>query len=81
MAETRIGIEKGKPAARGAVAPKAPAAAKASPGAKAPPAAKTAAPSVVIRRVRKRTEDEGVPTAAASTLQIGSRRVSTMVGR
>jgi translation initiation factor IF-2 len=80
MAETRIGIEKGKPAARAAaVASKAPAAAKGATAAKAPPPAKTAAPSVVIRRVRKRTEDEAVAASSASTLQIGSRRVSTMV--
>src|SRR5689334_10077106 len=66
MAESRIGIEKGKAAARAAVAAKATAAAK--------PAA---APSVVIRRVRKRTDEDGA--AAVATLGIGNRRVSTMV--
>ncbi len=76
MAETRIGIEKGKPAARAAVSPKASAAAAAA--TKAAAAAKSAAPSVVIRRVRKRTDEDGGP-AAVSTLNIGNRRVSTMV--
>src|SRR5688572_14186750 len=74
MAETRIGTDKSKPAARAAGMPKASAAAPQ----KAAAAVKTAAPSVVIRRVRKRTDEDGVP-AAASTLNIGSRRVSTMV--
>jgi translation initiation factor IF-2 len=75
MAETRIGIEKGKSAARGAGASlKAPAGTPP----KAAAAAKVAAPSVVIRRVRKRTDEDG-GQSSISTLNIGSRRVSTMV--
>jgi translation initiation factor IF-2 len=74
MAETRTGIDKTKPSARASVPTKAAAAA----AQKAAAPAKPAAPSVVIRRVRKRTDEDGVP-AAASTLNIGSRRVSTMI--
>ena len=69
MAESRIGTERGKPAARAAAATAKPAA-----------AAKVAAPSVVIRRVRRRTDEEvAAAPAAASTLGIGNRRVSTMI--
>ncbi|MFN2425712.1 MAG: translation initiation factor IF-2 [Candidatus Binatia bacterium] len=69
MAESRIGTERGKPAARVAAAAAKPSA-----------ATKVAAPAVVIRRVRRRAEDEvAAAPAAASVLGIGNRRVSTMI--
>jgi len=44
------------------------------------PAAKAATPSVVIRRARRRTDEDGAAgPAAPSPLGIGNRRVSTMV--
>jgi translation initiation factor IF-2 len=67
MAETRIGTEKGKSTARVAGVPP-----------KAAAVTKPAGPAVVIRRVRKRTDEDGGP-AVPSTLNIGNRRVSTMI--
>ena len=69
MAESRISTDRSKGTARAA-----------APAAKGAVAAKTvAAPSVVIRRVRKRVEEGPAPSTAASSLAIGDHRVSTMV--